>query len=80
MERIISPPGTRSQEFAQQQDEWVVLIQGNARLDLDGETLDLQLADSLFIAAGTPHQVLDTSADPPCIWLAIHIFEDERSG
>lgn len=73
IERIQSPPGTRSELFNQSQDEWVCLLQGEASLEMDGRTLRLQTGQTLFIPAGTPHQVLDTSGDPACIWLAIHI-------
>ena len=73
IERIVSPPRTRTGEFDQTQDEWVSLLQGSATLELAGETLTLEAGDCLFIPAHTPHRVLTTSAQPDCIWLAVHI-------
>jgi cupin 2 domain-containing protein len=73
LERIISPAGSRSELFVQEQDEWVAVIQGEALLEMAGEQLTLSRGDSLFIPAHTPHQVLQTSQDPLCIWLALHI-------
>jgi len=29
--------------------------------------------DYLFIPAHTPHRVVETSAEPQCIWLAVHL-------
>ena len=75
LQRIVSPPGFRSQPFLQSEDEWVLLLQGRATLDLDGEPVDLQQGECLLITAGTPHQVLTTSTNPPCIWLTLHLPE-----
>ena len=72
IERILSAPGTASGPFLQGADEWVLLLRGRARLDLDGETLSLAAGEALFIPAGTPHRVLETSESPTCIWLAFH--------
>jgi len=33
----------------------------------------LNTGQSLFLPAHTLHSVLDTSAEPPCIWLAVHL-------
>lgn len=71
--RIISPPHYRSEPFQQQEDEWVMVLQGEATLDLAGHPIQLGSGDSLLIPAGTPHQVTDTSSDPLCIWLALHL-------
>ncbi len=72
IERILSAPGTASGPFLQEADEWVLLLRGPARLDLDGEALSLAAGEALFIPAGTPHKVLETSDSPTCIWLAFH--------
>jgi len=76
IERIISsghPPPTT---YDQTQDEWVLLLQGYATLDIAGETLDLGPGDHLFIPAHTPHRLLQTSLEPPCLWLAVHLHPD----
>lgn len=74
IERIVSSARTASELYSQNQDEWVALLQGEARLEMAGEERLLKGGDCLFIPAGTPHRVLTTSSDPLCIWLAIHIF------
>jgi cupin 2 domain-containing protein len=73
IERIQSPAGTRSELFDQAHDEWVCLLQGQAQLALGGETIELKAGEALLIPARTPHRVLSTSAQPTCIWLAVHI-------
>lgn len=80
IERIIStgqttPPG---QWYDQERDEWVILLQGTAVLAYpDGSQMQLQAGDYLLIRAHQKHRVEFTSADPPCIWLAIHFTSAE---
>ncbi|MES9956377.1 MAG: cupin domain-containing protein [Sedimenticola sp.] len=73
IERIVSAPGTLSEVFEQTQDEWVLVLQGSARLQVNDRIHELSQGDSLFIPARTPHQVLETSVSPLCTWLAVHI-------
>jgi cupin 2 domain-containing protein len=49
------------------------LLQSTATLDLAGESLTLVAGDCLLIPAHTPHRVLSTSAEPRCLWLAVHL-------
>ncbi|MBL3528583.1 MAG: cupin domain-containing protein [gamma proteobacterium endosymbiont of Lamellibrachia anaximandri] len=73
IEKIQSPPSTRSEIYDQVQDEWIALLQGQASLQIEDRIVSLQSGDTLFIPARTPHRVLKTSTDPTCIWLAVHI-------
>ncbi|AHE99164.1 cupin domain-containing protein [Thioalkalivibrio paradoxus] len=73
IERIVSSGRPEPTLYDQEQDEWVCLLQGEAELQLGKERVPLQAGDYLFIPAHTPHRVLRTSAEPPCIWLAVHI-------
>ncbi|MEJ2795117.1 cupin domain-containing protein [Iodobacter sp. LRB] len=73
IERIISSPRIAHTEYIQPQDEWVLLLQGEARLDVAGKTVALHSGDYLFIPAQTPHTVLEVSDG--AIWLAVHIGE-----
>jgi len=51
----------------------VILLQGQAILSYrDGREVFLKAGDYLLIVAHEKHRVEQTSADPPCIWLAIH--------
>ncbi len=75
IERIISRGHTTAAGswYDQGWDEWVTLLQGEARLAFDdGTELSLGRGDSLYIAAHRRHRVSFTSDDPPCIWLALH--------
>ena len=79
IERIVSighttPPG---QWLAQDRSEWVLLVQGEASLRLEGapDAHRLRSGDYLHIPAGLRHRVDWTAADPPTLWLAIHYDE-----
>jgi len=74
IERIVSY-GQASPEgfwYDQPQDEWVLLLQGSAELDLDGRIVRLTPGDHLLIPAGLRHRVCKTDCNEPTIWLAIH--------
>lgn len=59
--------------YDQEQDEWVILLEGEARLQFSGEDeILLKKGDYLFIKAHEKHRVTYTSVQPACIWLAIH--------
>jgi cupin 2 domain-containing protein len=76
VERIVSsghasPPGSW---YDQDWDEWVAVVQGRGVLSFDDGTLtSLAEGESAFLPAHKRHRVQSTSADPPCIWLAVHI-------
>jgi len=59
--------------YDQHEHEWVVLLQGSARLALEGENLPrtLNRGDHLLIPAGTRHRVEATDPDPGTVWLAL---------
>ena len=76
IERIVST-GQCSPEgfwYDQPDGEWVLLIEGAARLRFADETeaRDLQAGDFLDIAPHRKHRVDWTSPDQTTIWLAIH--------
>lgn len=75
MERIVSTgQATAPGEWLEEElDEWVVLLAGDAELSFEaGARLRLVAGDYLSIPAGERHRVEWTSADPPCVWLAVH--------
>ena len=74
IERIVSSEFPEPVLYDQDQDEWVLLLQGEARLWVAEREVVLVKGDSLFIPAHTPHRVLRTSAEPPCLWLAVHLY------
>ncbi len=75
IERIVSS-GQSTPEgewYDQDRDEWVALIQGEAVLQYaDNSLLALNAGDHVLIPAHTRHRVASTSAEPPCVWLAVH--------
>jgi len=73
IERIVSSDRPDPRTYDQAQDEWVVLLQGEASLEISGRNVALKPGDHIFIPAGTPHLVVATSREPPCVWLAVHI-------
>ena len=71
IERIVSSSHPDQLEYRQTQDEWVVLLQGEATLMVDGALVHLLAGSYLFIAAGTPHTVQHASHG--ALWLAVHV-------
>ena len=74
IERIVSNGQTtpEGEWYDQVLDEWVVLIQGEATLESEnGETRRMTAGDHALIPAHVRHRVVFTSADPPCIWIAV---------
>ncbi len=74
IERIISSAAITPCEYVQPQDEWVVLVQGEATLQVAGELVLLKPGDHLFLAAGTPHTVEQVSEG--ALWLAVHLHPE----
>jgi len=59
--------------YDQEKDEWVILLRGNATLLFENqEPTELWPGDFVFIPAHCRHRVEKTSAQPECIWLAVH--------
>lgn len=76
IERIVSH-GHASPEgfwYDQDQDEWVVVLKGAAKLRFDDDetALEMKPGDCLNIPAHKKHRVEWTTPDEPTIWLAVH--------
>lgn len=74
VERIVSSAAIAAPEYVQTQDEWVLLVHGEAILEVAGESTSLKSGDYLFLPAGVPHTVLKTSAG--ALWLAVHLHPE----
>lgn len=75
IERIISLGHTTptNKWYDQDQDEWVLVIQGKAKIRLEnGDIKALDTGDYLWIPAHQKHQVIWTPKNQKTIWLAIH--------
>lgn len=82
IERIVSrghitPEG---EWYDQDQHEWVVLLEGEARLEFADQTEELILSkgDYVLIPAHQKHRVSFTFEDVDTVWLAVH-FHGEIS-
>ncbi len=74
VERIVSSAVITPQEYIQSQDEWVLLVQGEAELRVAGALVLLHPGDHIFLPAGTPHTV-ERTVDGT-LWLTIHLHND----
>ena len=80
IERIVSQgQSTPDQDwYDQSEDEWVILLQGAARLSFKDPVQNIPLVpgDHLLIPAHCLHRVDWTPADQTTIWLAVHAQPD----
>ncbi len=72
IKRIISNTLKTSQTFQQNEDEWVIVIKGCAKIEMNNKVYKLKAGDSLFIPANTKHTLLKTKK--VVVWLAVHIY------
>ncbi|MGE0715769.1 MAG: cupin domain-containing protein [Alphaproteobacteria bacterium] len=75
LERIVSH-GQASPEgfwYDQDEDEWVMVLSGAARLTIAGEAADRVLGpgDAVLLPAHCRHRVAWTDPDRPTVWLAL---------
>ena len=68
--QIVSSDKLEPKEYNQDKDEFVVLLEGEATLEIEGRVQNLQKGDYLHIPAYTKHKVLNTSKG--ALWLAIY--------
>ena len=71
IEEIVSSAMPDSHEYRQPHDEWVVVLAGAARLDIDGTEVKLAAGEWVLIPALTPHRVVNAEASTR--WLAVHV-------
>lgn len=73
VERIVSN-GQKSPEnfwYEQEENEYILLLSGNAILEFEDFEIDLKKGDCLNIKARQKHRVKFTSLDEPTIWFAV---------
>lgn len=80
IERIVSHGHASPEGFWYDQDEneWVIVLKGAARLRFDDETVEMKLGDFVNIPAHRKHRVEWTTPDEPTIWLAV-FYRSENS-
>ncbi len=80
IERIVSH-GHASPEgfwYDQDQHEWIVVLQGAARLSIDVESKEMKPGDCIHIPAHQRHRVEWTTPDEPTVWLAVFYGAKEK--
>ncbi|MEE3627565.1 cupin domain-containing protein [Nitrospirillum sp. BR 11752] len=77
IERIVSQGQMTpiDRPYVQAHDEWVLVLTGAARVEVEGTETALAPGDHLFIPANASHRVTFTDPDQPTVWLAVHIGE-----
>jgi len=77
IERIVSHGHSSPEGFwyDQDDDEWVAVIDGEADLQIEGETEPRHLGrgDWVFLPAHRRHRVVRTADEQPTVWLAVHV-------
>jgi cupin 2 domain-containing protein len=79
IERIVSKGHASPEDFLfdQEQNKFVVLLKGAARLRIEDEVIDLKPGSFTDIPAHRRHRVEWTSPDEPTMWLAV-FYEDSN--
>jgi len=74
IERIVSHGHSSPEGFwyDQQQDEFVLLLEGEAELEFEDGMVPLKKGDYLTIKAHRKHRVNWTTPDQPTLWLAVY--------
>jgi len=70
--RIVSSSDVEAMKYIQDEDEWLVLLEGEATLLVDDEEKKLTKGEILFIPAKVPHIVIKTQEGT--VWLTVHIY------
>ena len=70
IKKIISNTLKTSQTFKSDKDEFVVLLKGCAKIEINDEIKKLKSGDTIFIPKNTKHTLLKTKKI--AIWLAVY--------
>lgn len=74
--RILSA-GQTSEVYDQDEDEWVIVLRGEAEISFPeegGHTFKLKKGDYLYLQSGRKHQVVMTS--DLCLWLCVYFSQE----
>lgn len=71
IERIVSSDKLEAKQYNQPYDEWIVLLEGEARLEVNNKEIFLHKGDTSLLEKNVPHKVLSTKKGT--IWLCIHL-------
>lgn len=71
IEEITSSSSVDPVTYDQEQDEWVMVLQGSAELEVEGQPVHLEAGDWIWLPAHTLHRVARTEAGTR--WVAVHV-------
>ena len=73
IERIISHGHASPPDFwyDQGQSEWVIVLQGAARLQFEDGMVEMKVGDFINIPANKKHRIDWTKPDEPTVWLGV---------
>ena len=82
IERIVSYGQTSPVDFwyNQEDDEFVLLLDGVARIEFENSEISLKKGDYLLIPKHKKHRVSYTLPNKPTIWLAIFFVGEKENG
>jgi cupin 2 domain-containing protein len=69
VEQILSGRLGAELEFRQDHDEWVMVVEGSAVVEVDGVPYELSRGDWMLLPAGVPHRLVSTV--PGTSWVAV---------
>jgi cupin 2 domain-containing protein len=75
IEQITSSATPDPTTYDQAQDEWVLVLEGRAVLDVGGSSVTLEAGEWLLLPARTAHRVVRTVEGTR--WLAVHVHPQE---
>lgn len=76
VQHILSGALASPLDYDQDHDEWVVVLNGGAVLEVGDERLDLIAGDWVLLRAHMTHRLIDTL--PETSWLAVHSVGEEQ--
>ena len=76
IERVVSTGQVSPNGFwyDQGENEFVLLVQGEAVIGYENDQIKLMAGDTLFIPAHQKHNVQYTSTEPACIWVCVFYY------
>ena len=77
VEQILSGEVGGPLDYLQEQDEWVVVLNGAAVLEVGGQRVELGAGDWVLLPANVPHRLV--SVKPGTNWLGVHAHPEPRA-
>lgn len=78
IERIVSHDAKSPDGFwyDQNEDEWVSVLQGEAKLEMEDQIITLHQGDQIFLPSHRKHRIVSTGNC--CIWLCVFVKKNQK--